>query len=749
LPIIRPMGLGGGGQLFCPRISPHDPNLVFVACDMSGWYRSDNMFLSEDRRWDRNWTMLEQRLVRGSIHFSVAFDPDADKRVMGFNSTEGLMESIDGDHNYIYLCAADIQQSRGGGGLYKLDLGQYQPGAAGANGWNQLPVPFKSKNYWDTLQAFAPTFFEGLLFVTSTSHGMWCSADEQEWVEWPLLKFLRPQRMVARHRDPQYAVQQFFVTTFGGGAWEMVRQCHFVVDRNSFSREEYEAVKGSNPSAVFEDAFFVVFDGFLPIEVTGIAKPTRAQVMGAAPNVSAKYNVSLQPAQGIRIKANKLLLEDENLPPDVPQRFVFSCAVEFTSDADFPPVGDPTGVRSLVYEVTKGSVRNAWPFSLTTKPAPYMTDGQTPWLSTDLRVFKVGEGEAPAWGGPQFPVIPRSPPSQTAIETAASDCIKNILSNMNDALFESIKGGADQEVLPLGRLEGGKRVFGFAVARVRYRGQTQPANDVRVFFRLFKTASTAFNYDEATSYRRAPSPADVPRLGWRGTPQGNEIVTIPCFAERRVDTAATSMDQQTDPINEKTLDPAGASERQAFYGCWLDFNQSTPRFPVNPMNDGPYSGTLESIQTLVKGQHQCLVAEIHFPPDPRVEDFGGDPENVPPSPDGGPKDRDPAAPTVTGFGPQGRNVPPGANVRATFSEDMRADTINGNTVFLRRRGSATKVAANVTYDAGGRAAVLNPTRNLRQAVTYVATVKGGIGGVKDLAGNALLDDKVWRFRVRP
>ena len=35
-------GPGGGGQQQHPSISPHDPSLMFVACDMSGFYRSDD-----------------------------------------------------------------------------------------------------------------------------------------------------------------------------------------------------------------------------------------------------------------------------------------------------------------------------------------------------------------------------------------------------------------------------------------------------------------------------------------------------------------------------------------------------------------------------------------------------------------------------------------------------------------------------------------------------------------------------------
>jgi photosystem II stability/assembly factor-like uncharacterized protein len=35
-----PRGMGGGGAMFAPAISPNDPDLMFVSCDMGGFYRS-------------------------------------------------------------------------------------------------------------------------------------------------------------------------------------------------------------------------------------------------------------------------------------------------------------------------------------------------------------------------------------------------------------------------------------------------------------------------------------------------------------------------------------------------------------------------------------------------------------------------------------------------------------------------------------------------------------------------------------
>jgi hypothetical protein len=53
----------------------------------------------------------------------------------------------------------------------------------------------------------------------------------------------------------------------------------------------------------------------------------------------------------------------------------------------------------------------------------------------------------------------------------------------------------------------------------------------------------------------------------------------------------------------------------------------------------------------------------------------------------------------------------------------------------------------VRYDAERKRAVLNPSEPLRAGAAYVARVRGGEEGVKDLAGKALTDTKAWSFTV--
>jgi len=112
---------------------------------------------------------------------------------------------------------------------------------------------------------------------------------------------------------------------------------------------------------------------------------------------------------------------------------------------------------------------------------------------------------------------------------------------------------------------------------------------------------------------------------------------------------------------------------------------------------------------------------------------------LPPAPDT-------TAPTVSGVAPadDATNVSLGANAVADFSEAMDASTTN-NTTFTLSKPDATLVTATVSYNTTTNEVTLNPTEALQAGTTYTATIKGGAGGVKDLAGNPLAADRVWSF----
>ncbi|MBM4295354.1 MAG: hypothetical protein FJ126_10710 [Deltaproteobacteria bacterium] len=65
-------GIGGGGGLFCPAISPHDHNLVYMSTDMSAVFKSGD--------FGRNWTTLDFRQLQGGT-----------KSYLGFTSAPNIL----------------------------------------------------------------------------------------------------------------------------------------------------------------------------------------------------------------------------------------------------------------------------------------------------------------------------------------------------------------------------------------------------------------------------------------------------------------------------------------------------------------------------------------------------------------------------------------------------------------------------------------------------------------------------------
>jgi transcriptional regulator CtsR/regulation of enolase protein 1 (concanavalin A-like superfamily) len=65
--------------------------------------------------------------------------------------------------------------------------------------------------------------------------------------------------------------------------------------------------------------------------------------------------------------------------------------------------------------------------------------------------------------------------------------------------------------------------------------------------------------------------------------------------------------------------------------------------------------------------------------------------------------------------------------------------------FSLRDSQSNLVASTVTYDPSSQTLQLKPTSALNSSSSYTATVKGGLTGVSDIAGNRLATDKVWSF----
>jgi hypothetical protein len=115
---------------------------------------------------------------------------------------------------------------------------------------------------------------------------------------------------------------------------------------------------------------------------------------------------------------------------------------------------------------------------------------------------------------------------------------------------------------------------------------------------------------------------------------------------------------------------------------------------------------------------------------------------------GAPGDTDSVAPTVSDVMPTegATDVAVTANAEATFSEDMDSSTISTTTFTLVKQGATSQpLTVQVSYDSATNKATLDPNVDLEAGTTYLATLKGGATGVKDLRGNPLAEDKTWSF----
>lgn len=102
-------------------------------------------------------------------------------------------------------------------------------------------------------------------------------------------------------------------------------------------------------------------------------------------------------------------------------------------------------------------------------------------------------------------------------------------------------------------------------------------------------------------------------------------------------------------------------------------------------------------------------------------------------------------PTITSKSPDAgaTGVTIDTNVVIIFSEDMLSSSVNTKTIQLKKVSTNTLLSTTVN-EATGRV-TMDPTSNLEYATEYEARVDGGSSGVKDLAGNPIPREVIWRF----
>jgi len=366
-----------------------------------------------------------------------------------------------------------------------------------------------------------------------------------------------------------------------------------VLERSTFSQDE---VTG-NP--VFNGAVLVTVQGVKPSQFPGggiTSGLTPAQLASRAPAFAGLTGVDITPTA---------VDSDDPGFPDRLQRITFTYRVTIDAATAYGFAGNHQDLEVNASLNTPAAAAvltdRAW-IQLVKSANPFMLDLDDPdaktWLSSDLRVFRLTEGDNMA--GETLPV--------GATRSDANAFIQNLISNISISEFENELKVKQSEsglsALPNTTGPSPKKVYNFAVARVRLNGNAASADDVRVFFRIFRSQTTA-----ALTFNRNGSGEPIqgyldngatPPLSVPGRSADNQWLSIPFYA------ASRTTPQNADGPNEQTIMPTG-SEVSKFYGALIDNNLSDFM-----MESVPGAGDSVPMSSLLMNEHQCLVAQVEY-----------------------------------------------------------------------------------------------------------------------------------------
>jgi hypothetical protein len=348
-----------------------------------------------------------------------------------------------------------------------------------------------------------------------------------------------------------------------------------VADRSNFSQHEVEALLlGPDPSIA--DAIYVILDGFSQLDLAGtVDRPF-------PPSIQFSFEDDNSAVPGFDAsQVSSILFENPAAPPGVTQRITVGYRLAFSNEHAFDGI-QAGGSRAVSVLAQWGPSKAVGEIIVFRHEHVYSLDGPVSWLSIDVQVMQTARGGM--FAGKQ-----NNDPSVFIGDVI--DAMRSLADNTSHP-FEQLTTNGNNAVLELNDTAGGVLRDNFAFAKVRFRAPVNvDANDVKVFFRMFMTAATSLTYNQSTVYQRTgdgPTAVALPGM------INGEIVSQPFFAGAR----DPNPNAQTDPKNRWVLHGAGATEVATFFGCWLDFNHDT------------------TIRNRIRGQHQCLVAEIYYQPSP-------------------------------------------------------------------------------------------------------------------------------------
>jgi len=394
----------------------------------------------------------------------------------------------------------------------------------------------------------------------------------------------------------------------------------FWVDKSTFGRDEVQDVINTNGGR-FENAFFLVLEGF-----------NKNTYLSLAPAISV-FSGSFTAITGIQIVPNAVPVTYENSDPRIPQRIRLGYDIIFTENSlndvtAFPAVGGNAIQKELDTSVTiDGNVITASNastiFEMVAGADPYFTNinaaqGNVFWLSQDLRVMTVTPGiDNSPFGSVAAGKPALTPVDNTSLDTAAAfQYAQNLITYLNNnysdpnqtdpftLLPDNGVAFSDASSVAEYTLDNSNpflprtyQNYCFAMARVRLRGvvgSSSPANNVKVFFRLWKSQTPDTNFGN----NNYPSQTDVSgSLISPLAPADNN--TIPMYASGNY---GSNNDYGGSTINNRTLQITTRDYVWAYYVCYLNLYDST----------NVYNNNESVVSGWPVGTHHCVVAQIAY-----------------------------------------------------------------------------------------------------------------------------------------
>jgi phospholipase C len=431
--------------------------------------------------------------------------------------------------------------------------------------------------------------------------------------------------------------------------WPPVLQtCEVVLVLASYGKDQVISQAQGGSTATFQGAVYVTVNGFEPDELVtpyALGGFTSNQPSSQAGLAGVVRIPALTVADAAGAQVGNIKISCSSVSPDPTQTVTSSgvpCPFTFTYDVAFTDLTDPATLAATfpagapqTWQVNAmftvdTTVTASAPLELVASADPQFYQlfyQQAPWLSDELRVFQLKASDT-AFNLTQQQKVGNNPGAFITILLAALQASVVNGDGLAETWFDNLQESESQSWLSLLSGDGTEPVYNFAVARVHMEGLDQAGN-VAVFFRLFPAATTSTAYSSAYNYlsvANATGLIAVPGVGW-GAQQG-QYVTLPFYAAGRVP-YNEALSSQTDPPNVQNIPPdhallAPAAIYEAYYGCWLDINQSAEQYipaggvPANPADvSGPFPwngpNDPESPLAWIRNLHQCVVAEISYP----------------------------------------------------------------------------------------------------------------------------------------